>query len=652
MQIRNRVMVGLLALTLAGQGLAWDDNQKKDNRRKFIVAGIIAAGVVAATFGGYKAWKHFDLSEMFKKKVVDKEEYIGIDLGTSKSGGGRGDELVADDNGITMTASAVRFDADGKVVEHGDTALGKDGTITSSKRIIGAPRWQAVKGKHPWKVVADTREGMESLAAIETVAGDVSPETVAKEVIEDVKQRIEKGLGKEFKKAVITVPAYFYDFQKAATKRAAIAAGFDEVVLINEPTAAAFAHGAAELDKKKLKRGVKYLIYDFGGGTMDVSIVDAKLEGKKKTFTVTAIEGNPSLGGDDIDRKIAEKLARELLGSDLDNLSPESQRAIIEEAEKAKIHLATIEEAEKAKIHLGTEVIGTYVNTIRLAGKDVEVKLSYDDFNEEIKDIVEDTLALTRKAVGEGDNEQNIDEVVLVGGSSRNLLVQKKLGKMFGKDKLKEEIDPDEVVARGAARYAKFLDGEQKEFHLSDVVPMDLRVDMKRGNRSVSKVVIHKLADTPADGDATGEAVATDVVINIRQGESEIPSENMLLGRIDLEDIGAGNDVEVVYSIDTNGILTVTAYGGENLKPKVLKIDMSKTPDEIDMEDGVEEENPVLKMLGEMAEELKITREALEAVLKEQQITRQQLEAMGKERKDIRKLLETIRVKIQGAADK
>ena len=583
MNIRNEILVVLLAMTLTSQGLAQDDEQQNtDNKRKFIVAGAITVGVVATAFFGPKVWKHFDLGKVFKKKVVDGQEYIGIDLGTSKSGGGRGDELIADTEGRTMTASAVLFAKDGKAVKVGDEVLGEEGRVTSAKRIIGTS-FNRAKEDDTLKVVADSKAGNEHMAAIETAEGhNVSPEKVAEEVLRGVKQRIDNHYGNDFKKAVITVPAYFYEFQKAATKRAAKAAGFDHVVLINEPTAAAFAHGAAELDTKKLKEGVNYLVYDFGGGTMDVSIVSVKLEKKQRTFTVTSVAGNPRLGGDDIDKKIATKFAHDL-DLDLETMTDKAKRVLHQKAEEAKVHLSDVTQPLYKS------------EGFELQGKNVQLELSIDDFNEEIHDIVAKTTRLTEQAIDEapGINVEDIHEVVLVGGSSRNLKVRAELIDIFGEAKLEKslngEIDPDEMVAKGAAKYAKVLDESSDDYHLSDVVPISLRVDMLKNKTLVSEEVIAKLSATPAEGTMEGSALGSKVQISIRQGESTKPDDNVLLGTIDMKDTKAGNEIEITYEIDTDGILNVTAEDTVTGELKKLPIDMSKTPVDEVADDMLEE---------------------------------------------------------------
>lgn len=612
MKLSNSIVIVLLALTLASQGQAWDDEQEKktDTKRKVIVAGLITAGVVAAAYGGFKVWKHFDLSRLFKKQGGEGEAYIGIDLGTSKSGGGLGAELVPDEQGRTMTASAVLFDQDGKAIKTGNAALDEDGVVTSAKRIIGTA-FRRAKEDDTLTVVADTREGKEYLAAIEIGEGQsVSPEKVAEEVLRDVKQRIDQHHGKDFDNAVITVPAYFFEFQKAATKRAAIEAGFKHVVLINEPTAAAFAHGAAELDTKKLKQGVNYLIYDFGGGTMDVSIVSAKLEKKQRVFTVNSITGDPRLGGDDIDKRIAEKFAKDL-GLDLDSASAKTMRSLRQQAEKAKIHLSDAQNSSyKSEITLPDET------------EPVPVELSATEFNTAIEDIVQKTIKLTNDAIGlaAGIDENQIHEVVLVGGSSRNLLVREKLIKKFGEAKLAKslqgDIDPDEMVAQGAARYAQVLTEQSNDYHLSDVVPMSLRVDMTQGEgrneKTVSEVVISRLSDTPAQGTRSGSAKGSGTKIYIRQGESTVPEQNVLLGVIDMKKSKKGDEIEILYEMDTDGILTVHARNTDTGELRELPINMSEIPKEDDqVVDAVDTGEQLWQYVKETRQDVKEIKEIL-----------------------------------------
>ena len=630
MKLSNKILAVLLAMTLAtSQGLAWDDEQQKEgnNKRKFIIAGAVVITVAAAAFGGRKLLRHFgwDLNKINKKPVVDRQEYIGIDLGTSKSGGGRGDELIPDAEGRKMTASVVAYDKDGKVLSTGNKALEEKDIVGSSKRIIGTS-YNRAKEDDTLNVVADLREKMEHMAAIKTSNGNVvSPEKVATDVLKGVKQRIDKHYGKDFKKALITVPAYFFDFQKAATKRAAHAAGFEHVVLIYEPTAAAFAHGAAEVDIKKLKQGINYLVYDFGGGTMDVSIVTAKLKKKQRTFKVTSIAGNPRLGGDDIDKKIAEKFAQDLNIGSFDNASDETKSILRRKAEEAKIKLSDANNK-------------VYESKFELEGKEVEIKIDIDTFNQEIDGIMEETVKLARHAIDEDPdlNIEDIHEVILVGGSSRNLLARQKLIDMFGESRLQKslngEIDPDEMVAKGAAKYAKFLDEQSGEYHLSNIVPISLRVDIKQEGKNgklVSEKVITKFSDTPTEGVQSGSSLGKDVEIVVRQGESSIPEENVRLGSFKLKGEQAGEAVEIHYAIDDDGILEVTARNLDTNSVEQVTIDMSATPEEVD---------EVVETLGEVADDEQIQRilqamkardhELLEGILGELELTRAEVKGL------------------------
>ena len=588
MKLSNKILAVLLAMTLiTSQGLAWDDEQKQDenSKRKYVTAGLVTAGVVIAGVLGFKAWKHFDLGSLFKRKSsVDAEEYVGIDLGTTKSGGGRGDELIPDAEGRTMTASAVAYDKDGKVISTGNEALDEEIRVTSAKRVIGMPERIAKEEKN-FKVVADKdRKGMEHMAAIETAAGKVSPEEVATEVLKGIKQRIKDAhQGKDFKKAVITVPAYFYEFQKAATKRAAKAAGFEEVVLINEPTAAAFAHGAAELDMKDFKRGVSYLVYDFGGGTMDISIVKATLTKtgfmrKQKTFKVESITGDPRLGGDDIDAMIAKKFAEDL-GLDFKSADDTTKRVLRQQAEEAKIHLSDANNE-------------AYSREFELSGQDMQVEISRKDFDTEIEKIVDRTIELAKDSIKLAKNIElnDIDEVVLVGGSSRNLLVRQKLIDVFGEDRLAKslqgDIDPDEMVAIGAAKYAKKLD-TNNDYKLSDIVPMALRVDLTNRNTGKTEafVAINRFDNQPASGSVGAEITSNTDELNlyIRQGDSDGNyKENLAIGKPKFEGkFSEKENVEIVFDINNDGVLELKIVKEDGTEVPA-SIDMSKTPEDID----------------------------------------------------------------------
>ena len=649
MKLSNKIIAVLLAMTLVtSQGMAWDDEKKKDsdNKRKFIAAGLVTVGVVVAVFGGYKVWKYFDLGKMFKKKAVDAEEYIGIDLGTSKSGGGRGDDLVADEHGKTMTASAVQFDEHGKAIKNGDNALNEDDGVTSAKRIIGTP-YNRAKEDDILKVVKDDRTGNEHMAAIETSMGKiVSPEKVAAEVLRGVKQRADKHYNKDFKKVVITVPAYFYEFQKAATKRAAKAAGFDEVTLINEPTAAAFAHGAAELNTKKLKEGVNYLVYDFGGGTFDVSIVTAKLEKKQRTFKVISIAGDPRLGGDDIDKKIVEKFAEDL-NLDLDGMTDKDKRILHRKAEEAKVYLSDANNV-------------TYRSEFKLQDTSVQVELGIDDFNKEIEDIIARTIDKTDEAIQLAESQglkrgiDDIHEVVLVGGSSRNLKAREELVSMFGEARLEKslngEIDPDEMVAKGAAKYAKVLDEQSDAYHLSDIVPISFRVDVQtgKGGKKYSKVVVPRFAATPTEGTVEGSALGDAVRIDIRQGESTNPDDNVLLGVIDFKGSKEGNTIEIMYDIDNDGLLNVIAKDTVTGKEEKLLIDISKTPVEEELDEIAEEVADQVRHSDKLTKQAKeqekgwqeFLAEALKGSFPKELV--EELQNMAKNQEEVRELLNKV----------
>ena len=637
MKFRNKILVMLLTMTLASQGLAWDDGKKKeeDNKRKYIIAGLVTVGVAVAAVVGFKAWNYFDVGSMLKKKSsVDAEEFIGIDLGTTKSGGGRGDELIADAEGKTMTASAVAYDKDGKVLSTGSEALEADNRVTSAKRIIGMPLRKANDEKN-LNIVADTRKDMEHMAAIKTAEGhSVTPEEAATEVLQGVKQRIDAHYGKDFKKAVITVPAYFYEFQKAATKRAAKAAGFDEVVLINEPTAAAFAHGTAELDTKAFKKGVNYLVYDFGGGTMDISIVKAFFEKKTgKTFKVNSITGDSLLGGDDIDAKIAEKFAQDL-GLDFDKADDATKHVLRQQAEHAKIHLSDVNNKAYQS------------GDFKLSDQDVQVEISIDDFNTEIEEIVDKTIKETKEALdihqGGGISVEDIDEVILVGGSSRNLLVREKLIDLFGEDKLAKslqgEIDPDEMVAKGAAKYAKALDTNE-DYTLSDIVPMALRVDLRDSDtgKKMSVAVIKRFDGQPAAGevDAVIKHNASEdnpLDIYVRQGDFDEYDKNLVIGVPKFKgDLSIGDEVYIMFKFDQDGILDITIRKkADNTLIKSDGIDMSKTPKNI--EEVVEEgaENQLTKLLQAAGMQSQEIVEVLGKIAKGQEEVRELLKKCSK----------------------
>ena len=508
---------------------------------------------------------------------------LGIDLGTTNScmatyEGGEA-KVIPNKEGKNTTPSVVAFTDKGEVLV-GDPAkrqmiTNPERTIYSVKRIMGMmcnePQAQEAKKRLPYKIV--DRNGA---CAVEVDGKVYTPQEISAKILMKLKEDAEAYLGEEINEAVITVPAYFNDAQRKATKEAGQIAGLNVLRIINEPTAAALAYG---LDKKKAE---KIVVYDLGGGTFDVTI----LETGDNVVEVLATGGDAFLGGDDFDNRIIDWLVEEFkkeTGIDLKQDIMALQR-LKEAAENAKKELSSAME---------TEINLPFITADQTGPKHLVKKLTRAKFESLIEDLVDRTIQIADNVLKDsGLSKDEINEVVLVGGSTRIPLVQRKVKEFFGKEPNKS-VNPDEVVAIGAAIQGAVLKGDVKDVLLLDVTPLSLGIETLGG---VMTKIIEKGTTIPVKKTqifSTAEDNQPAVTIHVLQGEREMAKDNKSLGQFTLEGIPPAPrgvpQIEVTFDIDANGILTVSAKDKATGKEQQIKITGSSGLSEEEIQKMIQE---------------------------------------------------------------
>ena len=519
---------------------------------------------------------------------IDGEEVmgkiIGIDLGTTNSCvavlEGDAPKVIENAEGARTTPSVIAYADDGEILA-GQSAkrqavTNPENTIYAVKRLIGRRYDDKVVQKDidmvPYKIVkADNGD-----AWVEVKGESKAAPQVSAEVLKKMKKTAEDYLGETVSEAVITVPAYFNDSQRQATKDAGRIAGLDVKRIINEPTAAALAYG---IDKSEGDSVIA--VYDLGGGTFDISIIEiADVDGEKQ-FEVLATNGDTFLGGEDFDLRLIEYLSAEFKADSGIDLAgdPLAMQRLKEAAEKAKIELSSSSQ---------TEVNLPYITADASGPKHLVVKLTRAKLESLVEDLVERSLSPLKVALKDaGKSASEIDEVILVGGQTRMPLVQDKVTEFFGKEPRKD-VNPDEAVAVGASLQGAVLAGDMTDVLLLDVTPLSLGIETMG---AVATPVIEKNTTIPTKKSqvfSTADDNQTAVTIHVVQGERKQAAQNKSLGRFDLADIPPAPrgmpQIEVTFDIDANGILNVSAQDKATGKEQsiVIKASSGLSDEEID----------------------------------------------------------------------
>jgi molecular chaperone DnaK len=512
---------------------------------------------------------------------------IGIDLGTTNSCvavmDGDKVRVIENSEGTRTTPSIVAY-TDDKEVLVGQSAkrqavTNPHNTLYAVKRLIGRRFKDDVVQKDIKMVPYAICEADNGDAWIEVKGEKMAPPQISAEVLKKMKKTAEDYLGEKVTEAVITVPAYFNDSQRQATKDAGRIAGLEVKRIINEPTAAALAYG---MDKSKGDRTIA--VYDLGGGTFDISIIEiAEVDGEHQ-FEVLSTNGDTFLGGEDFDMRLIDYLAEEFKKENSIDLKGDSLavQRLKEAAEKAKIELSSSQQ---------TEINLPYITADATGPKHLVVKLSRAKLESLVGDLVARSLEPMKVALKDaGLSVSEVDEIILVGGQTRMPLVQAKVTEFFGKD-ARRDVNPDEAVAMGAALQGAVLSGEVKDVLLLDVTPLSLGIETMGG---VSTALIEKNTTIPTKKSqvfSTADDNQTAVTIHVVQGERKQASANKSLGRFDLADIPPAPrglpQIEVTFDIDANGILHVSAKDKATGKEQSIRITASSGLKEDEIEQMV-----------------------------------------------------------------